>query len=245
MNDNLFQVPNGQPFLGVADADTTRTFLARVFSYMAVAMVISGVTAWVFAHTPALLSYLINPELHKMTAIGWVVLLAPLGLIMVMRGMMDRLSGPAMLGLFVLYSALTGATLSFIFLANTNASIARIFLGTTGLFAVMATLGYTTKTDLTKLGSILFIGLIGIVIAGVINMFMHSDRMSYILSMLSVVIFTGLTAYKVQNLKNMAGYVVNGTEVAQKMALMGALSLYISFLNLFLSLLRLFGNRRS
>ncbi|HEX2617175.1 MAG TPA: Bax inhibitor-1/YccA family protein [Flavobacteriales bacterium] len=243
---NLFQPPAGQqPFVQVADADTTRAFLARVFTYMGLAMVISGVMAWWFGHDMGMLSYLRNPETGKQTILGWVVLLSPLALVFVMGGMVNRLSGTAMLGVFILYSALTGMSLSYIFLAYTASSIANIFFITAALFGVMAFLGYTTKTDLTKLGSILMIGLIGIVIAGVVNMFLRSSAMGYVISMISVVIFTGLTAYDMQKLKGMAGYVVNGTEIAQKMALMGALSLYLDFLNLFLALLRLFGNRRN
>src|SRR5690606_38215692 len=113
---------------------------------------------------------------------------------------MNRLSGTALLAVFVAYAALTGASLSFIFLAYTAASIAQVFFITAAVFGLMAVLGYTTKTDLTKLGSILFIGLIGIVIAGLVNMFLHSDAMGYVISILSVVIFTGLTAYDMQRL---------------------------------------------
>ncbi|MBP9160586.1 MAG: Bax inhibitor-1/YccA family protein, partial [Flavobacteriales bacterium] len=146
---------------------------------------------------------------------------------------------------FVAYSALTGASLSYIFLVYTANSIASVFFVTAALFGVMAVAGYTTKTDLTKLGSILFIGLIGVVIAMLVNMFLKSDTMGYIISVLSVVIFTGLTAYDMQRLKQVGSAVVNGTEMAQKMALMGALSLYLDFLNLFLALLRLFGSRKN
>jgi FtsH-binding integral membrane protein len=159
--------------------------------------------------------------------------------------MMNRLSGSALLAVFVAYSVLTGASLSFIFLAYTASSIAATFFVTAGVFGLMAVLGYTTKTDLTKLGSILFIGLIGIVIAGLVNMFLHSDTMGYVISILSVIIFTGLTAYDMQRLKQLGGTVISGTEMAQKLALMGALSLYLDFLNLFLALLRLFGSRRN
>ncbi|MFT3884080.1 MAG: Bax inhibitor-1/YccA family protein [Flavobacteriales bacterium] len=246
MENGLFQPPAGQqPFVHVADADTTRAFLARVFTYMGLAMVISGVMAWWFGTDMSMLDYLRSPETGKQTILGWVALLAPLGLVFLMGGMVNRLSGAAMLGVFILYSALTGMSLSYIFLLYTKSSIGGIFFITAALFGVMAVLGYTTKTDLTKLGSILMIGLIGIVIAGLANAFIFKNgTMGYVLSMASVVIFTGLTAYDMQKLKNMAGYVVNGTEIAQKMALMGALSLYLDFLNLFLALLRLFGNRR-
>lgn len=250
MSNALFQPPLGQqPIIGVADIDTTRAFLARVFTYMGLAMVISGIGAWAFANVPALSEIIRTagpkPGTFKPTGIGWVVAFAPLALVFLMGGMVNRLSGSALLGIFILYAALTGMGLSTIFLVYTGASITNIFVVSALLFGAMATLGYTTKTDLTKLGSILMIGLIGIVIASVVNIFLGSSTMGFVISMISVVIFTGLTAYDMQRLKGMAGFVVNGTELAQKMALMGALSLYLDFLNLFLALLRLFGNRRN
>lgn len=229
----------------VADPAEVRTFLGKVFTYMTLALVLSGGVAYWFGTDMAMLSYLINPATGKQTILGWVVLFAPLALVFVMGGMINRLSGPMLLTVFVAYSALTGASLSYIFLIYTGGSIATVFFVTAAVFGLMAVAGYTTKTDLTKLGSLLFIGLIGVVIAMVVNMFLHSDTMGYIISVLSVVIFTGLTAYDMQRLKQLGGTVVNGTEMAQKMAVMGALSLYLDFLNLFLALLRLFGSRKS
>lgn len=240
-NDSYSQ--QGGTYVQVADATTTRAFLSRVFTYMSLALVLSGTAAWLFGTNEALFSYLFNPATGKQTVLGWVVLLAPLGLVFVMGGLMQRLSATAMLGVFVLYSVLTGISISYIFLVYTMASIASIFFITAAVFATMAIAGYTTKTDLSKMGSILFIGLIGIVIAGVVNMFMRSDTMGYVISMLAVVIFTGLTAYDMQRLKGIAAEVVPGTDTMQKLALMGALSLYLNFLNLFLALLRLFGRR--
>lgn len=229
----------------IANPDDVRAFLSKVFTYMTMALVLSGGVAYWFGHDLSLISRLINFETGSMTILGWVVMLAPLALVFVMSGMLNRLSGSMLLTVFIAYSALTGASLSFIFLAYTATSIATVFFVTAAVFALMAVAGYTTKTDLTKLGSLLFIGLIGIVIAMVVNMFMKSDTMGYIISVISVIIFTGLTAYDMQRLKQVGGTVISGTEMAQKMALMGALSLYLDFLNLFLALLRLFGNRRS
>ncbi len=228
----------------VANPDDVRAFLSKVFTYMTMALVLSGGVAYWLGHDMTMLAYLIDFNTGKQTILGWVVLFAPLALVFVMGGLMNKLSGTMLLAVFVLYSALTGASLSFIFLIYTGGSIATVFFVTSAVFALMAVAGYTTKTDLTKLGSILFIGLIGIVIAMVVNMFMHSDTMGYIISVLSVVIFTGLTAYDMQRLKQVGGTVISGTEMAQKMALMGALSLYLDFLNLFLALLRLFGNKK-
>ncbi|HMN05344.1 MAG TPA: Bax inhibitor-1/YccA family protein [Flavobacteriales bacterium] len=227
----------------VANPDDVRAFLGKVFTYMTMALVISGGVAYWFGHDMSLIGRLINFETGGMSILGWVVMLAPLGLVLLMGTMINRLSGPMLLTVFVVYSALTGASLSFIFLAYTATSIATMFFVTAAVFGLMAVAGYTTKTDLTKLGSILFIGLIGIIIAMVVNMFMKSDTMSYVISVISVIIFTGLTAYDMQRLKHLGGTVISGTEMAQKMALMGALSLYLDFLNLFLALLRLFGKR--
>jgi FtsH-binding integral membrane protein len=228
----------------VANPDDVRAFLSKVFTYMTVALVLSGGVAYWFGHDMSLMARLMSPT-GGMSILGWVVMLAPLALVFVMAGMMNRLSGTMLLTVFVAYSALTGASLSFIFLVYTATSIATVFFVTAAVFGLMAVAGYTTKTDLTKLGSLLFIGLIGIIIAMVVNFFVHSDTMGYIISVISVIIFTGLTAYDMQRLKQIGGTVVSGTEMAQKMALMGALSLYLDFLNLFLALLRLFGNRRN
>lgn len=225
-----------------ANPDEVRAFLAKVFTYMTMALAISGGVAYWFGHDMSLMARLVSPT-GGMTILGWVVLLAPLGLVILMGSMLNRLSGSMLLTVFIAYSALTGASLSFIFLAYTLTSIANVFFITAGVFALMAGAGYVTKTDLTKLGSILFIGLIGIVIAMFVNFFLKSEMMSYVVSVISVVIFTGLTAYDMQRLKHLGGTVINGTEMAQKMALMGALSLYLNFLNLFLALLRLFGRR--
>jgi len=171
---------------------------------------------------------------------------APLILVLVMSGGANRMSASSLLLIFILFSVLMGASLSFILLAYTGASIAKTFVITSGMFGVMAVVGYTTKTDLTKFGSIMFMGLIGIIIASLVNMFMHSGTMDYIISFLGVLIFTGLTAYDVQKIKRIGaqvdGYSTNDN--VRKLMLFGALSLYLDFINLFLFLLRFFGNRK-
>jgi len=222
---------------------SVRTFLSHVFAYMATALVISGALAWLFGTNTELFSMLRNPVTGSPTILGWVVMFAPLGLVFLMGGMVEKMSGTVLLAVFILYSALTGMSLSYIFYVYNLASVGKVFFMSAGVFGLMAVAGYTTKTDLTKLGSILFIGLIGIVVASLINMFMGSERFDYIISILGVVIFTGLTAYDMQRLKRLGDVVATGTEAAQKMALMGALSLYLDFINLFLMLLRLFGRR--
>lgn len=226
-----------------AAAASVRTFLASVFSYMAMALVISGVMAWWFGNNDDLSAYLRDPVTNGNTILGWVVMFAPLGLVFLMGGMVEKMSGTALLATFLAFATIMGISLSYIFLIYSVGSIANVFFITAAVFTLMAVAGYTTKTDLTKLGSILMIGLIGIVIASVINMFLGSSTMDYVISIIGVVVFTGLTAYDVQKLKRMGEVVISGTETAQKMALMGALSLYLDFINLFLMLLRLFGRR--
>jgi len=233
----------GQVIYGPDSASSVRTFLANVFSYMTMALVISGVMAWWFGNDMTKLQYLINLETGSHTILGWVVMLAPLALVFAMGGLVNKMSGMVMLLTFIAFSVIMGISLSYIFLIYSLSSVANVFFITSAVFGVMAVAGYTTKTDLTKLGSILMIGLIGIVIASLVNMFMQSDTMSYVVSIIGVVVFTGLTAYDVQKLKRIGEQAITGTETAQKMALMGALSLYLDFINLFLMLLRLFGRR--
>lgn len=242
MEQNTF--PQNPAFIGIGDESSVRTFLANVFTYMTMALVISGVMAWWFGNDMTKLQYLINFETGSNTILGWVVMLAPLGLVFVMAGLVNKMSGTMLLATFIAFSTIMGISLSYIFLIYSMTSIANVFFITAAVFGIMAVAGYTTKTDLTKLGSILMIGLIGIIIASLVNMFMKSDTMGYVISIIGVVVFTGLTAYDVQKLKRIGEQAIAGTEGAQKMALMGALTLYLDFINLFLMLLRLFGGRR-
>ncbi len=239
--------PTGQTIYGpdTQAASTVRTFLASVFTYMAMALLISGVMAYWFGHDMEKLRYLINFETGSHTVLGWVVMLAPLGLVFVMGGLMERMSGGALLATFIAFSTIMGISLSYIFLIYSMSAIANVFFITAVVFGIMAVMGYTTKTDLTKLGSLLFIGLIGIILGSLANAFIFkSGTMDYIITIIGVAVFTGLTAYHTQRLKQIGETVFNGTEGAQKMALMGALSLYLAFINLFLMLLRLLGGRR-
>lgn len=223
-------------------AEVAKNFMSSVFTYMTGALTVTGLVAWFIGSDPALLTYLVTET--GFTVLGWVVLLAPLLLVFVISGMFQKLSSQSLLALFVLYSLLMGASLSFIFAVYTTASIASVFFITAGTFGVMAVLGYTTSTDLTKFGSILRMALIGIIIAMVVNFFLQSAAFDYIISILGVLIFTGLTAYDTQKLKRIGQGVEYGSEAASKLAMMGALTLYLDFINLFLFLLRLFGDRR-
>lgn len=223
---------------------SVKSFLSNVFTYMTGALAITGVIAYWFSGSEALMSNLINYETGGMTFLGYAVMFAPLIFVLVMSFSFNKLSSFTLLLLFIAYSAVMGVSLSFIFLAYTAASISSTFFITAGTFGVMAFLGYTTKQDLTKFGSILIMALIGIIIAMVVNMFLGSAMMDYIISCLGVLIFTGLTAYDVQKLKRIGSGVEYGTESTNKLAIMGALNLYLDFVNLFLFLLRLFGDRR-
>ncbi len=235
--NNLF-VGNDTTTIPVA-----KTFVAGVFGWMFLALGITAVTSWLFATSPQLMASMYNAQ-GGMTLLGWIVMLAPIGFVIWLSAGFNRMSASTMVLVYVVYSILMGMSLSFIFLAFTGASVATTFLVTSGMFGVMAIVGYTTKTDLTRFGSIMFMGLIGIIIASVVNMFMHSSGMDYIISFLGVLIFTGLTAYDVQKLKRIGAGMVEGAENTRKMTIMGALSLYLDFINLFLFLLRFFGNRR-
>lgn len=220
-----------------------KSFLANVFTYMSAALAITGIVAYLFGTDMSLISVMFNAE-GGMNMIGYLVMFAPIGLVLLMSYGFQKFSAMVLVALFVLYSVLMGMSLSTIFLIYTGASIFTTFFITAGTFAIMAVLGYTTKTDLTKFGSILMMGVIGIVIAMVVNMFMRSEMMSYVISGIGVLIFTGLTAYDVQKLKRIGSGVEYGTEETNKLAIMGALSLYLDFINLFLFLLRFMGDRK-
>jgi len=221
-----------------------KTFIASVFAWMSLALTISAVVAYLFGNNLSLLQLLINPAKGGLTIFGWIVMLAPLGFVLVMSFAFQKLSYPLLVLFFMAYALFTGMSLSFIFLVYTMGSIASTFLIAAAMFATMAAVGYTTKTDLTSFGKIMMMGLIGIIIASVVNFFMKSDAMSYVISTIGVLVFTGLTAYDIQKLKRIGNGIEYGNQLASKLAVMGALNLYLDFINMFLYLLRLFGNRR-
>ena len=219
----------------------TNTFVANVFSLMFAALIISGISAVWFA-TESMRSYIINYE-GGLTTLGWISMIAPIGLVLLIGFGVQKYSAKFLVGVFLIYSTLTGISLSTIFSVYTTASIASTFFISALTFGVMALTGYTTKTDLTKLGSLLYMGLIGIIIASIVNFFIGSSFMHYIISIIGVLVFTGLTAYDVQKIKNIGNQIQEGSESAQKLMIMGALTLYLDFINLFLMMLRLFGSR--
>lgn len=221
---------------------SSRAFIAGVFTWMFVALLISSLAAYIFSTNLDLLAYLVTET--GLSALGYIVMFAPLGLVMLLSFGINKLSFSAMSVIYVIYALITGISLSFILLAFTGESVVKTFGVTSLMFGSMAALGYTTKMDLTKFGSILYMCLIGIVVASIANYFMHSDGLAYIIDIAGVLIFTGLTAYDMQKIKNMGDTLSMGEESTKKMMLMGALSLYLDFLNMFLFLLRLFGDRR-
>jgi len=224
----------------------TRTFMANVFIWMTMALAITALTAYWFASDMSLIGSLFNPKTGGMSGLGWVVTLAPFGFVLLMSMGYQRLSPFVMTLLFISFSILMGMSLSFVLLVYTGGSVFKTFAVTSAMFGIMAVLGYTTKTDLTKFGSIMMMALFGIIIAMVVNMFMHSSTMDYVISVIGVLVFTGLTAYDVQKLKRIgAGVGANVQDPnVRKMSILGALTLYLDFINLFLFLLRFLGNRK-
>lgn len=226
-----------------ATTDSFSTFLHNVFIWMGVGMSITAAISYLFASTPALLSILVTTT--GMTGLGYVVMFAPIAFVLLMSLGFNRFSYATLLILFLLYAAIMGASLSFIFLIYTSQSIFNIFIVAALMFGSMGAFGYSTKTDLTKIGSIFVMALIGIIIASLINMFMKSNSLSYIISFVSVIVFCGLTAWDIQKLKRLNEDASVDRETKSKLGILGALTLYLDFINLFLSLLRLFGNTRN
>lgn len=213
--------------------------MRKVFVWMTLALAITGLTAYGVATSPAILSLIFS---SKVTFFGLII--AEFALVFAISGAINRLSLSTATLLFILYSVINGATLSTIFFAFSVATIGKVFFITAGTFGAMALVGYTTKTDLTSMGKLLFMALLGIIIASVVNMFVASSGLDLILSYVGVLVFVGLTAYDTQKIKQMCQAAPDAGESAQKLALIGALSLYLDFINLFLYLLRIFGNNR-
>lgn len=232
--DNKTVIRQGQPSqieMGL------RSYMQGVFNLMAMGLALTGLVAFLVAQSPDLVYTL------YMTPLKWVVLLAPVGLVLYLSFSIQSLSQSTAQLLFWVYAGLMGLSLGSIFLIYTSQSITRVFFITAAMFLSMSLYGYTTKKDLTSMGSFMIMGLFGIVIAGLVNIFFQSSALQLAISILGVVIFTGLTAYDVQRIKDMY-YESAAGEALGKVAIMGALTLYLDFINLFMSLLRLFGDRR-
>jgi len=214
-----------------------REYMMKVYNYMTSGLAISGLVAWGFSKSPALMGAIYG------TALQWVVMLAPLGFIFFLGARLQKMSLSTAQMTFWAFAAVMGISMSYIFIVFTGVSIVRVFLITCSTFAAMSIYGYTTKRDLTKLGSFLIMGLIGIILASIVNIFMQSSAMQFIISCVGVLVFVGLTAYDTQKIKS-TYYAVAGTNFAGKAAIMGALTLYLDFINLFVMLMQLFGQRR-
>ena len=213
--------------------------MRKVYVWMTLALVITGITAFGVANSPGVLSVVMGNQI-----VFWGLIIAELALVFAISGAINRLSLTTATLLFVLYSFINGVVLSSIFLIYTATSIASVFFITAGTFAVMAFIGYTTKTDLTSMGKILLMALIGMIIASLVNVFfVKSTGFDLIISYLGVLIFVGLTAYDSQKIKQMLQMAPDAGEASQKLALVGALSLYLDFINLFIYLLRILGKR--
>ena len=227
-----------------------RTYMLQVYNYMTTGLLLTGLVAYFFGKASIVSNE--SGQLIGITPLGnmlfnsplqWVVMLAPLGFVFFLSARMHKMSLSSAQITFWIYSAIMGLSLASIFIVFTQASIARVFFISSGTFAAMSLYGYTTKKDLTRLGGFLFMGLIGIIIASLVNLFVGSSALHFAISVIGVLVFVGLTAYDTQSIKNM--YLESDSEtVGSKKALMGALRLYLDFINLFILLLQLFGQRR-
>lgn len=235
---------NDQPVLRSAGAAGTldidvglRNYMIRVYNYMAIGLALTGLVAYFAASSPALMHTIFGSPLK------WVVMLAPIGMVFFLSARIATMTFSAAQLLFWVYASLMGLSLSSIFLIFTGESITRLFFITSSVFGAMSLYGYTTKKDLTNFGSFLFMGLLGLIIAMVVNLFMQSSAMQMMISSIGVLIFTGLTAYDTQHIKE-TYMEADEHGTAGKKAILGALRLYLNFINLFIHLLHLFGDQR-
>ncbi len=241
--NRLGQYENRTGYTGYASrsdavAEAQKEFVTKVFGWMTAALVITGVVARGVFTSPALQQLIFGTPF-----VFFGLIIAELGLVVYLSTAIKRMTAATATWTFLGYSALNGLTLSVIFMAFTSESLASTFLITAAMFAVMAGWGYFTKKDLTRLGSLAFMGLIGIIIASVVNIFLRSEGLYWIVSYIGVLVFTGLTAYDTQRIKEM--YVAGSdSEAGQKVAVLGALKLYLDFINLFIMMLRIMGRRR-
>ncbi len=226
-----------------------RAYMLKVYNYMTTGLVLTGFIAYFFgkasvaAFTPnGVILTSLGQALFN-SGLSWIIMLAPLGFVFYLSARINKMSVSSAQITFWLFASIMGLSLASVFVQFTGTSIARVFFITAGTFAAMSLYGYTTKRDLTKLGGFLFMGLIGIILASIVNIFVQSGPMAFVISIIGVLVFVGLTAYDTQTIKNMY-YAGDSDSVGSKKALMGALRLYLDFINLFILLLQLFGQRR-
>ncbi len=216
-----------------------QAFLTKVYGWMMLGLLVTALSSFFTITNESVMRFVFG---SKITFYG--LFIVQFGIVIYLAARIQKMTASVARAMFVLYSAITGITLSSIFLAFTAESIVSTFMITALMFGSMALYGYFTKKDLAGVGQFMMMGLFGVVIASVVNIFMGSDSLSWLISIISVVVFTGLTAYDTQKMKAMAYVMLDGEEVAAKGAIIGALQLYLDFINLFLALLRLFGDRR-
>ena len=238
MNYNDFELKGLTADQQLSMSSVFPVLMRKVYVWMTLALVITGFTAYGVATSPGVLQAIYGNQL-----LFWGMIIAEFALVIGVSAAINRLSLTTATLMFILYSVINGALLSYIFLVYTASSVATVFFITAGTFGAMALVGYTTKTDLTSIGKYLFMALIGLIIATVVNVFIKSEGFTYILSYIGVLIFVGLTAYDSQKIKQMLMQAPDTSEGAQKLALLGALTLYLDFINLFIYLLRIFGKR--
>ncbi|MBP7709840.1 MAG: Bax inhibitor-1/YccA family protein [Rickettsiales bacterium] len=215
-----------------------REYMMKVYNFMSIALAISGVVAFLVASSPAAMALIFG------TPLAWVVMLAPLGFVIFFSVKLNSMSAAKAKNCLWIYSALMGLSLASILVIYTGTSVARVFFITASVFGAMSLYGYTTKKDLTGMGSFLIMGLFGLIIASIVNIFLKSSALEFALSLIGVALFIGLTAYDTQRIKQMYYQFAGNQEMVAKAAVMGALSLYMDFINLFIMLLRFFGDRR-
>lgn len=230
---------SGSYTASTAEAEAQKEFITKVFGWMTAALVITGVVARGVFTSAALQQFVFGTPF-----VFFALIIGQFGLVIYLSAAINRMSAATATWTFLGYSALNGLTLSVLFFAFTNESLASTFIITAAMFGVMAAWGYFTKKDLTGLGSLAFMGLIGIIIASVVNIFLRSEGLYWIVSYIGVLVFTGLTAYDTQAIKSMYAYGGAGSEENQKVAVLGALRLYLDFINLFIMMLRIMGRRR-
>lgn len=223
----------------VVNASAVSTLFKSVYLQMAAALSVTGLVAYYLSQSIDFWTFI-----AENVSLIWVILFAQLGLVMWISARIMSMSMSAATILFIIYSAMMGVTMSSIFMLYTMESIAYVFFITAGMFLVMSVIGYVTRMDLSKVGSVLFMALIGIIIASVVNIFLESEMLYWIISYVGVVVFTGLTAYDTQKIKHMLVEYGTADDLGNRFALLGALTLYLDFINLFLFLLRIFGNRK-
>ena len=222
---------------GAAIDEGLRSYMLRVYNYMASGLALTGIVAYLVSQSPQAIHAIFGTPLY------WLVLLAPLGLVFFLSARIARIQPATAQALYWLYAGLMGVSMSFIFVVYTDSSIARVFFISAGSFAGLSLYGYTTKRDLSAFASFLMIGLIGVILASVVNLFLHSTGLQFAVSVIGVLVFAGLTAYDTQSIKELY-FAGDDASVATRKSIMGALRLYLDFLNLFLMLLQLFGSRR-